>query len=866
MSEKKRFKRELTVFENLPNEIIIDVFDYLNGVDTVYGFDRLNYRFQCLLNDFVKNFDFQSVSKAKLEAVIALHDMHRWRSLCLSNESNTCGQIQFFCESYPLVEHVSQLQSLTIIDMSKNYQERFFRQMRSFDNLVSLSVGNICGVLVQSIRLPSLKQLNLTSCGHTQWITNFHSLEKFRYKIISKCHRTMGLIFPTTLVHLKVTYNTVDEENILLRALSQLSQLRLLSVCNTNQLSRLPDGVVWEKLIVSSLPLLHTFQFYFPYEQGGYLVNGDLNQTIASFSTPFYLVEKRWFIQCDRDLSHQCRGAIYSLPFAFSTFYINSLTLDTSISTLPLDNGTKTRNHFYSKINTLVLNENCEVPYNGLMPSNIVHLTLNSTLSSNWFYFLPVLRDLHVTHNSSMTKTEFGRLLEYALNLRSLTIASNKLKELTDNYTDEAICNRLSDQIISLTLDDPNSNLYTVSYMAKSNLPLSNIFNMEQQQQRTGCQWLHRLINIDICVDWWFFVYNGTIKRGLVFGPPRQNTLWAIRIFCIIATCTSILEIIQIIRDTCQNRPTSLFGQITNGLTLWFEDVPLLTLNLLIVICRDGEVTYISLTKAIIGIIASLIRFFSVLLNKWLIRHDYQRKDNLSKFFNTISTIGVVFVFILSTAIHIIASLPIDSFGHVYLEKPSDFTQFKFAHQKYFHNVGVFLRSPKFYEKYIYLTDMDKIIEKSPQIFLYTINHQEDVFCVKRTNRTCFQQLNDSDVQIFDRQLKTKSIDYSIAFQFQQPDSYYILGDIHYNVIRCDDKTRDVYSDKFELHYFRFKDNINQTKTPLVNSQDQTYRYYDIHHDFESIEYLWRTGLSRCSSTSSYSPHRSQQITVNDCT
>ena len=90
MSENKRFKRELTVFENLPNEIIVDVFDYLNGVDAVYGFYRLNYRFQRLVNDFVKNFDFQSVSKAKVEAVIALHDMHRWRSPCLSNDSNTC--------------------------------------------------------------------------------------------------------------------------------------------------------------------------------------------------------------------------------------------------------------------------------------------------------------------------------------------------------------------------------------------------------------------------------------------------------------------------------------------------------------------------------------------------------------------------------------------------------------------------------------------------------------------------------------------------------------------------------------------------------------------------------------------------------
>ncbi|UJR35687.1 hypothetical protein I4U23_028436 [Adineta vaga] len=417
--------------------------------------------------------------------------------------------------------------------------------------------------------------------------------------------------------------------------------------------------------------------------------------------------------------------------------------------------------------------------------------------------------------------------------------------------------------------------------MTKPNRQLSNISNIEQQH--TGWQWLHRLINsrsykisiclfvvifniIDICVDWWFFVYNGTLKQGLVFGPPPRNTLWAIRIFCIIATCTSLLEIIQIIHDTCQSRPTSLFGQITNSLTLWFEDVPLLTLNLLIVICRDGEVTYISLTKAIIGIIASFIRFFSVLLNKWLIRHDYERKDRLSQFFNATSTIGVILIFMISTSIHIINSLPIDSFGHVYLEKPSDFTQFKFAHQKYFDHVGVFLRSPKFYEKYIYLADIVDIIEKSPQIFIYTVNQQDDVFCIKHLNQTCFQQLNDSNIEVYDKGLKSKSIHYSIAFEFQPPDSFYLLGDIHYNIIRCDDKTRDLYNEKFELHYFRFKQNFNQTKSPLLSNENQTYRYYDMNHDFKSIEHLWRTGLSRCSSTSSYNPHRSQEISINNCT
>ncbi|CAF4418030.1 unnamed protein product, partial [Rotaria sp. Silwood2] len=262
--------------------------------------------------------------------------------------------------------------------------------------------------------------------------------------------------------------------------------------------------------------------------------------------------------------------------------------------------------------------------------------------------------------------------------------------------------------------------------MAKHTNRMSNISNTQQQQLPIECQWLHRLVNrrsykisvlliictlniVDLLVDWYFCMSKIAIQKGLVFGPPPRNILLAILTFCIISTFTSLLEIIQITRDTYQNRLTSLFGRITSCLTLWFEDVPLLTLNLLLVICRDGEVTYISLAKAIIGIVAALIRFLFILLNKWLIRHDYQRKDNLSQFFNAISTIGVILVFILSISIHTIASLPIDHFGRIYLGKPSDFTRFKFAHQKYFNNVGLFLRSSNDYNKYIYLTNIDNI-------------------------------------------------------------------------------------------------------------------------------------------------------------
>jgi hypothetical protein len=275
-------------------------------------------------------------------------------------------------------------------------------------------------------------------------------------------------------------------------------------------------------------------------------------------------------------------------------------------------------------------------------------------------------------------------------------------------------------------------------------------------------------------------------------------------------------------------------------------------------------VTYISLIKAFIGIIAALIRFLSIVLNKWLIRHDYQRKDRLSQFFNTTSTFGVILVFMLSISIHIIANLPVDNFGRIHLEKPSDFQEFKFAHQKYFNHVGLFLQSSNEYEKYIYLTDIENIIEKGSKTFVYGINEKENIFCIKQFNQTCFIQLNNnSNLNLYEKPLTEKLINYSITFQFQQPTFYYLLGDIHYNVIRCDLKNFYINDKKIFLHYYRFKQNFNQTQFPLVSNDNNTYRYYDVNQDFESIANLWKTGLSRCTSTSSYNPHRSQAVQTN---
>jgi hypothetical protein len=170
MSEPKRFKRDFSSLEQLPNELFIEIYAYLNGVDTICAFSQLNARFQALLIQYVNTFDFKSINKAKFDYVIRHHDIHQWRSLRLSEDDETPGQIKLFCQLYPPYQYISQLQSLCALKMTSKYAQEFVSQLVSFDHLVSLEIGNICGENIQSLELPSLKRLVVTACKHTAWM------------------------------------------------------------------------------------------------------------------------------------------------------------------------------------------------------------------------------------------------------------------------------------------------------------------------------------------------------------------------------------------------------------------------------------------------------------------------------------------------------------------------------------------------------------------------------------------------------------------------------------------------------------------------------------------------------------------------
>jgi len=109
-------------FELLPNEILLDLFDYFDGVDLLHIFYGLNYHFNSLLYKQYHSyrFKFNSISKHNFDIICSQHlpfIADRIISLSLSDDENTPGQINLLRSYIPSFTQFIRLRSLSIFHL-----------------------------------------------------------------------------------------------------------------------------------------------------------------------------------------------------------------------------------------------------------------------------------------------------------------------------------------------------------------------------------------------------------------------------------------------------------------------------------------------------------------------------------------------------------------------------------------------------------------------------------------------------------------------------------------------------------------------------------------------------------------------------
>ncbi|CAF4259856.1 unnamed protein product, partial [Adineta steineri] len=107
-------------FEQLPNEILIECFQYLNAPDIFYSFDRLNYRFYILIRDIHLRLNFEQVKKSSFNEfcqTIRINPRIKQNIIYLKlSNIDLRGRIESFFSLFVLNEFIN-FRSLSAIDM-----------------------------------------------------------------------------------------------------------------------------------------------------------------------------------------------------------------------------------------------------------------------------------------------------------------------------------------------------------------------------------------------------------------------------------------------------------------------------------------------------------------------------------------------------------------------------------------------------------------------------------------------------------------------------------------------------------------------------------------------------------------------------
>ncbi|CAF0781370.1 unnamed protein product [Adineta steineri] len=242
-------KESITTFEDLPNELIYEIFDYLIDYHAFQAFCYLNNRFQNLFlhSNFPIKINIGKISKSKFEYYLTHIIKPCTKRIKLFRLSNPC--IDPCLLLFPLMKRLTQLTTLILNKIEVNHIEPIVNRLSFLPVLSSLTIISINNLTKKNniypklFRLPKLKYCQIsiellqypksTLCVATN---EFSSIE---YLIINNeisiDQLTIILSYVPQLRRLSISYltkskhNRIDKDSINLNHLTNVS-IRLLCV------------------------------------------------------------------------------------------------------------------------------------------------------------------------------------------------------------------------------------------------------------------------------------------------------------------------------------------------------------------------------------------------------------------------------------------------------------------------------------------------------------------------------------------------------------------------------------------------------------------------------------------------------------
>lgn len=415
----------------------------------------------------------------------------------------------------------------------------------------------------------------------------------------------------------------------------------------------------------------------------------------------------------------------------------------------------------------------------------------------------------------------------------------------------------------------------------------------------------------DLISDWLLYRDVSATEEGLVYGPPEPVLRYSLLAFSIVGSITFTFEITNLWWEIFRNNPW-MDVDLLSAITIWIEDVPQITINVIIVACREEAISYFQLVKASVIIIGAVIRFIVSLIRycSKKARHDLEcAKINPSSrrhvVYRVFIMIGLIITLGGAITIFMFTQSERNPDGSLNFKIPHSVIEGEFDDQKYFHNVSIYFS----HELFEWDPPSTTSTDKTNLLRLFKINdiRQQNV---DRTIKIEYDhQTTPSKIAIWVDDLKgtlkavecfqmdriTKTIkDVKVGsadcvgyitgsiiqlifkFRFIKASIPELLfGDIKYNVktgtpasctlpnFAINDVVGNHAQNVAALHYYRNKGSTTDTYQ-IVHKSGTDGEFYESSM-LEDISDVWKTGFAYCKSSGSLAPHRDDNIAVN-CT
>ena len=459
--------------ESFPNELLLELFEYIPATHLLRAFHNLNCRFNYLIFIHFQSFglDFRSISRYNFNLMCCRYISSiadHVNSLSLSNDDDTPQQIDLFLEYGLTIRQFNHLKSFSLYDLCSNeimstmmlewkyllnlthltlagcyLQFDPIEAQQLIDSIWSLSKLTYCylnvhfgenNVLVPTVMSSSLKYVFIWGVEHCQNEVNAllrrtPCLQHFSILLNNDSDHNDVQPPILSMTKLKLSIPRIHEDIIIkfLQTMPNLSQI-IIDLCSLDRdcTNIILNGYQWEKIICIYLPRLRSFQLRMEFR-----LNNENNREeqidalINSFQSPFWREEHNWFVRCHwNPTDNSSLIYLYTLPYSFPYFCIDGPIRFKS--TCPNDNNYIHYNHVHDlKYETSSIEDIIPCPIRFF---NLQNLSVKLPVDDHFWSIIPKFHQLNslvVSVNDDIkAQSQLRVLLEQAPYINSLCLST----------------------------------------------------------------------------------------------------------------------------------------------------------------------------------------------------------------------------------------------------------------------------------------------------------------------------------------------------------------------------------------------------------------------------------------------------------